>query len=77
MCLALTLAYGTRVGQGVDVPTDGTVVLIGYPVAVLRGALVDGKGFGTWRTEQNAHVGDIVGFACTSRNIYKMKIYLY
>lgn len=63
MCLALALAYGSRIGQGVDVPTDSAIVLIGYPVAVLRGALVDGKGLRTWRTEQNTYVGDIVGFS--------------
>lgn len=60
--LALALANGTRVGQTVGVPTDGTVELVGYPGAVLRGALVDRKGLGTRRTEEDAYVGYIIGF---------------
>lgn len=60
MRLTFALANGTRIGQAVGIPADGTVELVGYPGAVLRGALVNRKGLRSWRTEENAHVGYVV-----------------
>jgi len=63
MGLTLPLANCPRVGQGVRVSTGGTVELVRNPGSSLRGPLVNGKGLGTRRAEQNAHIRDIVGFA--------------
>jgi len=63
MRLALSLANGPRVGQGVRVSTGGTVELVRNPGSGLRGPLVNGKGLGTRRAEQNAHIRDVIGFA--------------
>lgn len=48
MGLALTLANGSRIWQGVGVATGGTVELVGNPGSTLRGPLVNRKGFGSW-----------------------------
>lgn len=72
--LAVAFLDWKWVGQAVGASTGCTVVLVRNPWTVLRCTLVDRKGFGSRRVENDADVGDVKGFSWKNYSADKRKV---